>query len=177
VPSSPLSYSMKESKMPARKDLSNKVFGSLTAIWPAGINGQKIMWLCACNCGDLKLVPCRSLLNGEARGRSCKKCHPRIDGTPIHTLWACAKQRARDGGRSFDLALSDIVIPKICPKLGIPIFSSKGRSGPNSPSIDRKDSSQGYTKDNIQIISWRANRLKCDGTKEEFESLLRNWDK
>lgn len=165
--------------MPILKDLTNRKFGNITAMWPAG-RAKKIgdvVWLCACDCGDLKPVFARNLLHGCTTGRRCKKCHPRIDATIEHTLWASAKQRAKESGRVFDLVVSDIVIPDMCPKLGISIFSSKGRFSPNSPSVDRKDSSKGYTKDNIQIISWRANRLKADGTKEEFEMLLRNWEK
>ena len=40
-----------------------------------------------------------------------------------------------------------------------------------SPSIDRIDSTKGYTKDNIQIISWRANRIKNDSTPEELMQI------
>ena len=42
-----------------------------------------------------------------------------------------------------------------------------------SPSLDRIDSKKGYTKDNVQVISNRANRLKADGNIEEFKLILK----
>ena len=42
----------------------------------------------------------------------------------------------------------------------------------NSPSIDRIDSTKGYTPDNIQIISWKANRIKGYASVQELEMLL-----
>jgi hypothetical protein len=41
-----------------------------------------------------------------------------------------------------------------------------------SPSIDRIDSTKGYTPDNIQIISWKANRVKGYATLQELEMLV-----
>lgn len=97
---------------------------------------------------------------------------------PEKYLFQNAKARAKADGYEFDLELSDIIIPSICPVLMIPIFVQAGKGKqPNSPSVDRIDSSKGYVKGNIQVISWRANDLKADGTLEEFEKLtefLRN---
>jgi len=63
----------------------------------------------------------------------------------------------------------------ICPILGIPMQWSAGRgkseSNPNSKSLDRIDSSRGYIKGNVQIISWRANHLKNNATLEELITL------
>ena len=74
---------------------------------------------------------------------------------------------------------NDIDLPDHCPALGIEINysgvegSKPGWSGrtDNSPSIDRIDSSKGYEPDNIQVISWRANRIKNDSTPEELKML------
>ena len=71
------------------------------------------------------------------------------------------KQRALKKGIEFNLEKSDIIIPKFCPILGIPLRRDSGFSF-DKPSIDRIDNSKGYIKSNIQIISLAANALKCD---------------
>lgn len=35
------------------------------------------------------------------------------------------------------------------------------------------DNTKGCIKDNIKIISWRANNLKSNGTLKEFKKLIR----
>lgn len=94
-------------------------------------------------------------------------------------LLRAAKQRAKKKGLSFELRASDIIIPAICPILGIPIIKDSFRTMPktdvnasaNAPSLDRIDPRRGYSKDNIQVISWRANCLKRDATAEELRRL------
>jgi hypothetical protein len=82
-----------------------------------------------------------------------------------------ARARARRLGIEFALDAKDIVIPKVCPVLGIPlVVRSKGKN--NSPSLDRKDNSKGYTSDNIRVISWRANDIKGNATVAELEKVL-----
>lgn len=93
---------------------------------------------------------------------------------PERYLLQCAKGSAKKTGREFSLVEEDIKIPSHCPVLGIPLEVKAGLGlRDNIPSIDRIDSSKGYTKDNIQIISWRANNLKSNGTLEEFQKLVR----
>lgn len=87
-------------------------------------------------------------------------------------LLRAAKGRARNKLLDFDLELTDIIIPKKCPVLGTPLKLNFGKVGHTSPTIDRIDSSKGYTKDNICIISHRANTLKSNGTLEELEAVL-----
>lgn len=61
----------------------------------------------------------------------------------------------------FDLKKEDIVIPKFCPYLGIPL-DKNSKFSYNKPSVDRIDNSLGYTKDNIQIVSNAINCFKAD---------------
>jgi hypothetical protein len=83
-----------------------------------------------------------------------------------------AKNRAKEIGREFNLVREDVVMPEFCPVLGLRL--EKGSTGfqPCSPSIDRVDSTKGYVQGNVQVISWRANRLKADATIEELEKVL-----
>ena len=89
----------------------------------------------------------------------------------LNQLRASAKRR----GIPFDLNTSDIDeigIPISCPILNIPIYFHRGSPKPDSISFDRIDSSKGYTKDNLVIISYRANQLKSNATLEEMENLV-----
>lgn len=57
-----------------------------------------------------------------------------------------------------------------CPIFGIEL--SWGFPKDNSPSLDRIDSSKGYTFENCQFISNKANRFKSDATLEELSMLV-----
>lgn len=83
-----------------------------------------------------------------------------------------ARHRAKRKGLEFSIGVEDIVIPKECPILKRPFELS----GEYSPSLDRLDSSKGYTKDNIHVISTRANKLKWNSTYEEIK-MLYEWAK
>ena len=81
------------------------------------------------------------------------------------------KIRANKKNLKFDLTKEDIIIPNKCPVFGINLHLTKKNNWINSPSIDRIDSKKGYTKDNIIVVSRRANVLKKDATIEELEKL------
>ena len=83
-----------------------------------------------------------------------------------------ARKRAKEKGLEFSITADDISIPDICPVLGIPLFSGQSKWCDNSPSLDRIDNLKGYTKENIAVISLRANQLKNDGTLEELKLIV-----
>ncbi len=76
------------------------------------------------------------------------------------TLLNNSRASAMYGGLAHDIGLEDIIIPEVCPVLGIKLDSYAGYRAPGLPSLDRVDSSKGYVKGNVRVISWRANRLK-----------------
>lgn len=87
---------------------------------------------------------------------------------------ASLKYRANKRGMEFDLTQEDLILPAVCPVLGIPIIVGAGSNAhPNCPSVDRMDNNKGYTKGNIRIISNRANLLKKDATLEEMRAIVR----
>ena len=73
-------------------------------------------------------------------------------------------------GVSFNLTVDDIIIPDVCPILGIPLFYSEKRTY-NTPSVDRINNNIGYEPNNIVVCSWRANMLKKDATITELHQL------
>lgn len=91
-----------------------------------------------------------------------------------YMLWKSAKIRAQKNNLEFNIEVTDIVIPNICPVLNIPIFyqPTGGKPTHYSPSLDRIDNNKGYIKGNIEVISWRANNLKRDATMTELKSIV-----
>lgn len=84
-------------------------------------------------------------------------------------LLGAAKSRARQYGYLFNIDLNDVIVPKFCPVLGIELSCDENKN--TSPSLDRIIPELGYTKGNVQVISWRANWLKNNATLEEIRSL------
>lgn len=106
----------------------------------------------------------RDRYNADARRRH--QSDPRV------CLLCAARHRARKLGLAFNLAKDDVVIPEHCPITGVKIQAQKGKRTDASPSFDRIDLSKGYVKGNVAVISWRANRLKNNGTLAEFKGIV-----
>jgi hypothetical protein len=95
--------------------------------------------------------------------------------SPEYIIWYRAKDNAKEYGRDFDISIEDILIPEECPYLGLKLdtyFDNNHSS--NYYSIDRIDSSKGYVKDNIQIISLLANTMKNSATSEQLVTFAKN---
>jgi hypothetical protein len=93
------------------------------------------------------------------------------NSNPRSAMLARLRQSAKKRGIIFELTHNDLVIPDRCPILNIPLEFQSKSGHPNSPSVDRIDNAKGYTKDNIVIVSNRANTLKRDATIEELVKL------
>lgn len=86
---------------------------------------------------------------------------------PALVMYQRVKTRAKRLNLPFNLELSDIVIPEVCPVFGLPFVI--GKASPQNPSLDRIIPNLGYTKGNIIVISKRANTIKSDATSEELQ--------
>lgn len=80
-------------------------------------------------------------------------------------------KKANNYDWEFTINFGDIDFPTHCPILGIELdYFAPGRAE-NSPSFDRVNPTLGYIKGNVAIVSWRANRIKNDGTAEEHQKI------
>lgn len=71
----------------------------------------------------------------------------------------------------FSIDFGDLSFPTHCPILNIELDYFNEIRSENSPSFDRIDPSKGYIKGNVAIVSWRANRIKNNGTAEEHRKI------
>lgn len=110
----------------------------------------------------------------------CKACMRELNRdwhkeNPARAMLRAARRRAKDSGLPFELELSDIKIPKVCPVLGIKLQAGGNGHAPtcNSPSIDRVKPSLGYVKSNIIVVSLKANQIKSNATVDEIEKVAK----
>lgn len=98
-------------------------------------------------------------------------------GPDLYTVCAARFRRKVQNCKTnkipFNLTFFDIIWPTHCPILGLKLDyeSLEGKRTDNSPSFDKIIPEKGYVKGNVQIISWRANRIKNDGTAEEHQKI------
>lgn len=97
------------------------------------------------------------------------------ENNPRLVIWSNAKYRAKRRGLEFNLEPEDIIIPETCPYLGVELTSHKLKGHLDSHmSLDRVDSSKGYVKGNVEVISYKANAMKQDATKEQLIIFSKN---
>ena len=92
----------------------------------------------------------------------------------VKSLVRSAKCRAKKSGIPFNITPDDVVIPELCPYLGIPLTKGEGVFHANSPSLDRVLPTLGYVKENVRVISYKANSMKRDATTEELRLFAIN---
>lgn len=183
-------------------NLIGKQIGRLTVVNQAESNGRgRACWLCRCSCGNEKVILGEYLTRRDKKGVLSCGCLQRenrikhgayLPSADIHfhvkhTLLQGLRDRARRSGYESDLELSDMPeIPGSCPVLHAPLQvirkwstgsgKGKGRNRHDySPTVDRLNSNLPYLKkykNNLFVISWRANRLKSDGTLSDFENVV-----
>jgi hypothetical protein len=78
----------------------------------------------------------------------------------------------------FDLTLQDLIeiATDECPILHTPFVwgasgLGKGKTRPDSPTLDRILPELGYIKGNVAFLSYRANRIKDNGTMQEHYDI------
>jgi hypothetical protein len=123
---------------------------------------------------NMSCVVCANVKNKSLDKRKIsKEKYEELGIKYIKAMWWRAKKRSEKSGIDFNIEISDIQIPSVCPVFGFEFEVSDGR-GPSdkSPSLDRIDPKKGYVKGNIQIISFKANRMKSDCYVEDVEKLL-----
>ena len=116
---------------------------------------------------------------GIGRLSRCRHCeiNKYLNMDPRLKLLYAARNRAKKNGLDCTITVDDIVIPELCPALGIRLEARIGAGRSNreylraSPSLDRIDNNKGYVPGNVAVISLRANMIKTDATAAELNAV------
>ena len=81
------------------------------------------------------------------------------------------RKKASNYKHEWTIEFGDLAFPTHCPILGIELNYFAPERQENSVSFDRIDATKGYIKGNVVVVSWRANRIKNDGTAEEHQKI------
>ena len=82
-------------------------------------------------------------------------------------LLSSAKARAKDKCLPCTITLSDILVPAMCPVLGIELKVSRTSPSTSSPSLDRIVPHLGYVPGNVIVVSNLANMIKNNATPDQ----------
>lgn len=98
---------------------------------------------------------------------------------PEYFLFAAAKKRSREFNMECSITEQDVKLlldtTDECPLRKVKFERGENkRAVDNSISLDRIDSTKGYTKDNIQLLSYKANVVKNDVDFNTFKLIVEN---
>lgn len=93
---------------------------------------------------------------------------------PVKAMLQRARRRAKDFGLLFSLKEEDVVIPSLCPVLGIKLM--RGDAADCAPSLDRINNELGYVPGNVVVVSFRANRIKGNATIDELQKVVKFYE-
>lgn len=173
--------------MPKFIDLTGQRIGMITVISRVTSQNLHTFWKIRCDCGIEKEMNQSSLHRKNKKGwiKSCgcnrAKMHAKrltthgMKGTLELALLDGAKRRAKYKNIELNIDVFDIKIPDFCPLLNIPIYKKGGKITDNSPSLDRIDPKRGYVKNNVWVISYKANSVKNNCLLQELELLVKNF--
>lgn len=92
-------------------------------------------------------------------------------------IFRCARSRAKKENYDFDLTIDFIynaINDGFCQATGIPFDLKPTKDtfrNPFAPSLDRRDNSKGYTKDNVQVVCIIYNVGKSEYDELVFEQM------
>ena len=160
-------------------NLIGKKYGILTVIKKVdNPTSSSAKWLCKCLCGNTREVVSQSLTKGLTKSCGCRtnsKMWKGYEGLSS-TFWSSILTGARRRNLEVDVSIEDawklfIKQNRKCALSGLDIVMEKSYSTHHSThtaSLDRIDSSKGYTKDNIQWVHKRINLMKSNMSDTEF---------
>ena len=135
--------------------------------------------LCECDCGKTKTMRLEHLTGNRTNNCGCRpRGSWRGVGDLSLTYFANLRRSASRRGILFNVEIAGLWglferQQARCALSGFPITLSTITSQPGTASLDRKDSSRGYTVDNVQWVHKDVNAMKMDMSETTFTDWCR----
>jgi hypothetical protein len=169
-----------EASVTPKKNLLNQSFGNLVVkFYVKRDNNQKIIWKCACSCGNFTLVRTSDLTTRKVNSCGCLKKglkknvrllgsnhknwkgYGEISGSYLRILQNQAKVRGIVWNVTPDYLWELFVKQnRKCALSGIDIFFTRRKGKRQTASLDRIDSNKDYIEGNVQWVHKKVNNLK-----------------
>jgi len=170
-------------------DLTGRRFGKLTALCPIknhNRNNRHYFWRCKCECGTEKPILGAHLRSGHTQSCGCSwyQCgekHKSWRGYKEISMrfYKSMKSNAAVRKLTFDVTIEelwDLFLQqnKKCALSGLPIvFGANHGRIKGTASLDRIDSTKGYTANNIQWVHVDVNHMKWNMLQVHFLDMCR----
>ena len=137
--------------------------------------------LCLCDCGNEKILSSSRLRLKQQISCGCvlkqkqgKKHHLFKGYEEIsQSVFNKIREKAIERNLCFDITIKElyhqfIIQNKLCAISGVPIKFKLNHKDEQTASLDRIDSSKGYSKDNIQWVHKKVNTMKWNINQNQF---------
>jgi len=170
-------------KQPSKKrqDLTGNIYGRLMVLSFYEKRGKQQYWKCKCRCGNETIVGHTHLTRQTIRSCGCshfylRDKHPHWTGYKeiSGSMWGQILKSARVRNLIFELTIEQIwdkfiIQDRKCALSGVELtFNDCQKVRNGTASLDRIDSSKGYTIDNVQWVHKDVNIMKQDMKEKDF---------
>jgi hypothetical protein len=167
-----------------KEDLTGRKVGKLTVIENLGTINKRRYWMCECECGAKKKFLHTHLSLERVQSCGCIKKgntnalwrgHGEISGN----RWDMIKRRRRHAEeREFTITIEEVwdlflKQNRKCALSGIELEFGKTNKDSFTASLDRIDSTKGYTIDNVQWLHKHVNWMKNTFSQEYFVEMCK----
>lgn len=176
-------------------EIAGERFGRLAVLERSPTNTKQghTRWVCLCDCGETTVVSLRNLRNGSTRSCGClaKERASRMGkarkgkrawnwkgiGDISGSFWNQILASAECRNLPVEISLPEIWAlflrqGRKCALSGLPLeFDGVGERNTGSASLDRIDSTKGYTLQNVQWVDKRIQQMKWNLPEPEFVAL------
>ena len=161
------------------KNLIGEKFGQLSVVEDVLDDKRHWWYICECECGNRQRFRGHQLVRGlvvkcgDCRRFGKESALWKGHGEVSRTYWNAIRKGAATRNIPFEISIEyvwDLYKKQRgrCALSGVPIPMAKTRRDHVVASLDRKNSSRGYTSDNVQWVHKTINRMKLDAPMSEF---------